>query len=134
MSVSNYRKKNQAEVTLSDGTAVQVRPLIASDLLTLGDVPNIFANPTTKGEPKAADPKFITGFIRLVLLNCIVGPKDFRIVDKRPIDCAESEISVTEITTEDTNKIVNEVSRISGLTPAAAEAAKPFPEEQAATR
>lgn len=124
--VSNYRQKTRKKVTLSDGTEVWCRPLSVSDFLDLGDIPTVFLTTGNSEEVKKVDPKFYAALLRTVLLNCIVAPEDFRVVDKKPQDCKDGELAVSELTAPDAGVIVQAVVEMSGMTKEAAQAAKPF--------
>jgi hypothetical protein len=119
--IANYRKHTRQTVEISGGLVLTVRRFSASDFLEIGEIPAAFH---AEGKGGKTDPQFGNKLGRIALLNCVVGPADFKIVDSRTPK--EDEISVHEISTEDTAKVLDAVTRISGLSKEAADSAKPF--------
>ena len=123
-------------VTLPDGTKCKARRMNASDMLSCGTIPDVFAEgkPASNSDPKAKE--FGVKMTRAIIANCIgslVSPdgKRIKIVDKSFDATNENEISVDEFMgTEEANTLVAEVMELSGFGKAAQDAARPFPAEQ----
>ena len=52
---------------------------------------------------------------RMTIVSLVQGVVSMRIVDKRPIDCQEDEVSVDEISPKDTDYIVEQISEMNAL-------------------
>ncbi len=128
-------------ITLPSGSTVKVRRITVRDWLKISaEVPDVLAPaPTGKPAPKDKKRSMEDGLAlnRLILLECTgkiksADGKLFTVCDKsfKDADSDNGELSIDEVSdSEDGAAIVKEVLEISGLTKAASEAAKPFPEE-----
>ena len=130
--------KNSKLITLPSGASVKIRKLCAKDFLRVGNIPDVHAAGEPKGERPGSN-EFAVKLTEIILTECI-GPislpgGNMRVVQKAFYDCTDTEVSVEEfMSTPDSLAIVTEVCEFSGMSPAAKEAARPFPEEQAARR
>lgn len=126
---AEYLRKNRKDIKLPSGLEIKIKSLVLEDLKEAGDVPIAFLE--GKGVPAQKDVKFFSALVKAILIHCVVGPADFKPVDKSPrdADASKGEISISDISREDSDFIVAEALALSEMTKEAAAKAKPFPAE-----
>lgn len=132
LTAADYRKRSRKTITLPSGGDVEIRKLSGLDFLSAGEIPVAFQE-AVRAKDKAAmeavmksDPGLTKRIDAAVLTSGVVSIK---IVDKPPRDCAEDEISVHEISPEDSEFIVNEITSLNSLNAGAGKSIRRFPEE-----
>lgn len=126
-------------LTLPSGATCIVRPLRVGDFALHGqEAPLIYADPETrrkKAEPTPREVEAAARMMRLALL-CCCSPLTYpdrrrvKIVDREMDQTAPNEITIGELSDDDAQAIFAGVAELTGMGKEAAQAAKPFPEEQ----
>jgi len=132
LTASDYRKRSRKTITLPSGGEVEIRKLSALDFLRTGDIPQAFWLAASSGdrvgterslkENREIERKIMTA----TLINGVVS---MTIVDKRPRECGDDEVSVDEISPEDSDFIVKEISALNSMNAGAGKSIRRFPEE-----
>jgi len=100
---SEYRKNLLKTVVAPSGAEFVIRRIRGKDiLLSMGDVPLALYRAMTGEEVQLTDPEDIKAGLKLMDAVIIAGVVDPKIVDKPPEECGENELSIRELTDEDT--------------------------------
>jgi hypothetical protein len=133
------------KITLPGGATCVVRRITGNDFaMTEGEIPipaDVADNPKSPEDAiRKAKRQVENGvrFLRVALL-CCCSPLTFpdgsrrKIVDRELDQIGEQEITIGELSDADAKAIGDEVIELTGIGKEAAQAARPFPAEQAAT-
>jgi hypothetical protein len=118
LTAQEYRQRSRKTITLPSGGEVAIRKLTGLDYLEVGDVPTAFWQAVKSGDKEEATKvleKYKELSRRMTVFSLVRGVVSMKIVDKRPIDCAEDEVSVDEISPTDTDYIVEQISEMNAL-------------------
>lgn len=128
------------ELQLPSGATTKVRKLVGRDWLKISkDIPDVLrpakAKPASTDQDREKNMAYGLALNETILTSCLgkITSSDgtsFIVVAKHMRDALPGEVTVEEFSdTEDGIAVVECVMELSGLTPAAAEAAKPFSEQ-----
>lgn len=130
----SYRNLSRTDITLPSGAKTSIRKLKVVDYLDEKGIPVLPFGQKAKEESEHQ--QFVSGvlFTRRILSCCVDSLRyeneTLRIVNKPSMDCRQGELSIDDLTQDDADFIVSEVTKLMGLTVKAAEAVAPFPEQQ----
>ena len=113
-----YRQRSRKTITLPSGGEIAIRKLTGLDYLEVGDVPTAFWTAVKSGDKDEVTKileKYKDLSRRMTIVSLVRGVVSMRIVDKRPIDCSDEEVSVDEIDPQDTDFIVEQISEMNAL-------------------
>jgi len=127
---SEYRKQLRKEVTLSSGYSFVIRKVRVRDVVKASYLPvGVFedSNPETIVQNVGYDK--IVDYMDEIIIQGVVEPK---IVKKSPEECSDEELSIYELTEQDSTELFNEIIKFSGLPTTQEEKLEyaPFPEER----
>jgi hypothetical protein len=127
---SEYRKQLRKEITLSSGYSFVIRKVRVRDVVKASYLPvGVFeeSNPDAIVQNVGYDK--IVDYMDEIIIQGVVEPK---IVKKQPDECNEDELSIYELTEQDSTELFNEIMKFSGLPTTQEEKAEyaPFPEER----
>ena len=127
---SEYRQQLRKEVVLSSGYSFVIRKVRVRDVIKASYLPvGVFeeSNPDSIVQNVGYDK--IVDYMDEIIIQGVVEPK---IVKKQPDECSEDELSIYELTEQDSTDLFNAIMTFSGLPTTREEKAEyaPFPEER----
>jgi hypothetical protein len=127
---SEYRKQLRKEVVLSSGYSFVIRKVRVRDVVKASYLPiGVFedSNPETIVQNVGYDK--IVDYMDEIIIQGVIEPK---IVKKSPEECSDEELSIYELTEQDSTELFNEIMKFSGLPTTQEEKLEyaPFPEER----
>ena len=132
LTAEEYKTRSRKTITLPSGGEVVIRKLTGLDYLDVGDIPSAFWE-AVRGQDKAEAGKVLEKnkdlARRMTVASLVKGVVSMKIVDKRPRDCADDELSVDEISPKDADCIVEQISEMNSLHREAGKAIARFPGE-----
>ena len=132
LTAEEYKTRSRKTITLPSGGEVVIRKLTGLDYLDVGDIPSAFWE-AVRGQDKAEAGRVLEKHKdlsrRMTVASLVRGVISMKIVDKHPLDCAEDEVSVEEISPKDTDYIVEQISEMNSLNREAGKSIARFPVE-----
>ncbi len=136
ISLADYKKKNRIQTVTPDGLEVEVRTASLSDFFEIGKIPQAFVSAAKDGakmvDLSESDMEFVKKITELVLTKMVklIGKSaGCKIVSKSSFDAESNELSIEDISKEESKFLVETSLNNSGLSKEAADQAKPFPSE-----
>lgn len=127
---SEYRKQLRKEITLSSGYSFVIRKVRVRDVIKASYLPvGVFEESNPEAVVQNVGYDKIVDYMDEIIIQGVVEPK---IVKKQPDECSEDELSIYELTEQDSTDLFNEIMKFSGLPATQEEKAEyaPFPEER----
>lgn len=132
LTLADYKKKNRRQLITPGGLKVEVRSLSVADFISIGRIPQAFMTGNSEAiqkEMSEGDVAFVKTMTEHILLNCIKLLDGGKLVNKAPIDTAEDELSLSELSQEDSTFLVKSATEQTGFSKEASTQLKPFPEK-----
>jgi len=129
---SEYRAQLRKEVTLSSGYTFLIRKIRIRDIFKTAKLPISLTEQEVQVSTSEVDIQQTLEYIDDIIIAGVVEPK---VVKKAIDECSEDELSIYELSEQDSTELFQEIMKFSGapLTQEEKQEYAPFPEERAST-
>ena len=107
MNLAEYKQRNRKAVTLPSGLECQIKKLSFGEIQEA----NALIDSVGLGQKQTEGANVIA--VDQMLCCAVVAP--FKLVKKQIFDCADDELSITDLDNQDYEFLVNEVTKFSGM-------------------